>query len=282
MPHTITAKLGFSRRDDEPATPDEVAVPGYPDNRVIPIPTEIRDARDFQPSLEREGFTLARHVSAFAGDRDKAVLTAGYYGEVRDFLKAHLGAAYVRPSGASALLVRYGSHFVGRRAPDGPADVIDDRIPASFLHIDYYPEMARAAATMETEEEAPDTSRFSRMMLIQTWRAVSGGAQDVPLAVCDRRTLDAADISPRTGILSPQNAGEDNPRFTIGGIHRGAGQDWYYFPRLQPDELLLMTAYDSAHDDAWKVGHGAFDNRHTHPDAQPRISFEARFFAWFE
>jgi len=35
----IEALLGFSRRDEEPGMPDDVAVPGYPDNRVVPTPS---------------------------------------------------------------------------------------------------------------------------------------------------------------------------------------------------------------------------------------------------
>jgi hypothetical protein len=120
------------------------------------------------------------------------------------------------------------------------------------------------------------------MMIVQTWRAVSGAPQDVPLALCDRRSLEDSDISPRTGILAPENAPAGaGPRFTIGGIHYNAGQRWYYFPDMEPEEVLLFTGYDSASDDGWKVGHGAFDNRHIRSDSVPRVSFEARFFAWF-
>jgi|KBSSwiS6_1023812.scaffolds.fasta_scaffold36978_1 hypothetical protein len=46
---------------------------------------------------------------------------------------------------------------------------------------------------------------------------------------------------------------------------------------MEPDEVLLFTGYGSASADGWKVGHGAFDNRRTHPHGLPRVSFEARF-----
>jgi hypothetical protein len=279
MAAPIEALLGFSRRDDEPVTADELAVPGYPDNRVVPTRCPIHDARAQRTSLDAEGFVLERHRSAFAGERDKQSLARDYHAEMAAFLRDYLGAAAVHPSGESALLVRYGERLVGRREFERPTDIIDDRIPASFAHVDYYPDVAVQSA----RHIADGLERYARMMIAQTWRAVSGAPQDIPLALCDRRTLDEADISPRTGVLAPENApGLDDPRFVIGGIHHNAAQRWYYFPEMQPDEVLIFTGYDSLRDDGWKVAHGAFDNRHTHPHALPRVSFEARFYAFFE
>jgi hypothetical protein len=124
---------------------------------------------------------------------------------------------------------------------------------------------------------------YSRFLLAQTWRAVSGAPQDVPLAICDRRTIADADLSPRTGILAPENSvGLDDPSFTIGGIHHNPAQDWFYYPDMEPDEVLLFTGYDSAHEDGWKTGHGAFDNRANEPAGIARISFEARFYVFWD
>ena len=244
MSGTIEALLGFSRRNGEPVTADELAVPGYPDNRVAPTRCTIRDARAADARLDREGFTLVRHRSAFALERDKHRLAREYHAEMAEFLTDYLGAAVVHASAESALLVRYGERLVGRRAFERPTDIIDDRIPASFAHVDYYPKVAVQSA----RHVEPGLERFSRMMIAQTWRAVSEPPQDVPLAICDRRTLDDADISPRTGILAPENApGMDDPSFTIGGIHYNPAQHWYYYPEMEPGEVLVFTGYDSAH-----------------------------------
>ena len=275
---TIEALLGFSRRDGEKGEPGDLAVPGYPDNRIVQVPCAIYDARRHAPSLHREGFELVRHGSAHVGQRDKAALARDYHAEMAGFLKQHLGASTVLASAGSALLVRYGARLVGRHPFERPTDIIDDRIPASFNHIDYYPEVALGSARAMGGPE-----HYSRFILVQSWRAVSGAPQDVPLALCDRRTLADGDLSPRTGILAPENApGLADPSFTIGGIHHNPAQRWYYYPDMVPDEVLLFTGYDSAHADGWKVGHGAFDNRHTHPDAPARVSFEARFYAFWD
>ena len=160
----------------------------------------------FQIDVDAEGFTLVRHRSAYAGERDKANLARDYHAEMTLFLKDYLGASTVLASGASALLVRYGERLVGRREFERPTDIIDDRIPASFAHIDYYPEVALASA-----RHMGGPADWSRMMIAQTWRAVSGSPQDVPLAICDRRTLVDADISPKKGVLAPENAPDSTP-----------------------------------------------------------------------
>ena len=97
----------------------DVAVPGYPDNRVVPTRCAIRDARDAGTSLEREGFELVQHRSAHVGERDKAKLAQDYHAEMAGFLQDDFGASTVIPSGGSALLVRYGARLVGRHASSG-------------------------------------------------------------------------------------------------------------------------------------------------------------------
>lgn len=275
---TIEALLGFSRRDGDLAGAGDLAVPGYPDNWVVPTACAIHDARAAGCTLEAEGFELIRHRSAHAGERDKAVLARDYHAEMAAFLREYLGASVVLASGDSALLVRYGERLVGRHPFERPTDIIDDRIPASFAHVDYYPEVALASAS-----HIGGPAEYSRFVIAQTWRTVSGAPQDVPLAICDRRTIADRDISPRKGVLAPENApGLADPSFIIGGIHYDPGQRWYYYPNMEPDELLLFTGYDSDVPHGWKVGHGAFDNRHTHPHGLPRVSFEARFYAFWD
>ena len=101
----VEALLGFSRRAGEAGSPGDVAVPGYPDNRIVQVPCTIHDARLHDASLDREGFTLVRHASAYADERDKGTLARDYHEEIAKFLKEYLGASTVLASGGSALLV---------------------------------------------------------------------------------------------------------------------------------------------------------------------------------
>jgi hypothetical protein len=249
----------------------------------MPVRCRIGDARRSDtPSLDRHGFTLIKHETAFADERDRDVLREGYHDEMADFLKRYMNASRVVPS-PNGLLVRYGDRLVGRRPHVGRTDIIDDKIPASFAHVDYLPDAVRQQAATDAHLEGLEDLEYSRMVVVQTWRAVSEPPQDVPLAICDRRTVEEADISPRKGILDPKNAdGLSATVFYIGGIHFNPYQKWYYYPSMRSDEVLVFTGFDTANPKYSRVPHAAFDNRATHPGAHPRESIEARFYAYYD
>jgi hypothetical protein len=283
MSTTIEAYIGFSKRDNEPVTSDEVAVPGYPDNRIQPTRCQVHDARTTgEPSLDREGFALMDHNSDYAAVRDRQILRKGYNDEMSALLKKQMNASLVVPS-RNGLLVRYGNLLVGRNKHSGATDIIDDKIPASFAHVDYLTEDALESAAMEARIEGIYNISYRRLVIIQTWRAISEPPQDVPLAICDCRTLDEADISRRTGVLAPENSvGMPSPIFYVGGIHYNSRQRWHYYSYMKPNEVLLFTGYDTERPSSAKVAHAAFDNRATHPAANPRESIEARFYVYYQ
>jgi hypothetical protein len=285
MPDSIEAYLGFSKRDSDPVTPDEIAVPGYPDNRIVPVPCSICDARQAKGiALERQGFTLITHKTRFAKERERDHLRIVYNDEMATFIKSFMDASHVVPS-RNGLLLRYGSLLVGRKPHTGPLDIIDDKIPASFAHVDYLSDTdtVLAQAAVEAEIDGQKGIHYSRMIIMQTWRALSPPPQDVPLAICDRRTIEEADISTRTGVLAPENSkGMPTPVFHVGGIHFNVHQRWYYYPHMRSDEVLLFTGFDTANPSYSKVAHAAFDNRAVHPNAEPRVSIEARFYVYYD
>ena len=222
-----------------------------------------------------------QHKSAFAKERDRRILIKDYNDEMARFIRDQTRAALVVPSRAG-LLVRYGERLVGRKPHDGRFDIIDDRIPASFAHVDFLSDAVHDQVGVEARNEGHESVEYSRMVIIQTWRAVSEPPQDVPLAICDCRTLEDADISPRMGVLSPENSATlPSPIFYVGGIHFNPRQKWYYYPAMRADEVLVFTGFDTANPTGAKVAHAAFDNRHTHPDALPRESIEARFYVYY-
>lgn len=52
---------------------------------------------------------------------------------------------------------------------------------------------------------------------------------------------------------------------------------WFYFPKLRPDEVVLLKIYDSLVTGAARLtAHTAFDHPETSPNAAPRRSIELR------
>jgi hypothetical protein len=57
---------------------------------------------------------------------------------------------------------------------------------------------------------------------------------------------------------------------------------WWYFPRMTPEHTLLLKTYDSEADGRARfLGHSAFDDPQTPPDAPMRESIEIRTVALF-
>lgn len=54
------------------------------------------------------------------------------------------------------------------------------------------------------------------------------------------------------------------------------GQRWFHFPRLTPDEAILIKGYDSAEHVARFAPHSAFDDPTSPPGAPERESIETR------
>ena len=85
---SVDAFLNFTIPVSEPQG-DGIVLPGYPDNHVKPFPCRVHDARQLPGygSLEREGFTLLKHETTFADERDREILRIDYQAEVAEFLK---------------------------------------------------------------------------------------------------------------------------------------------------------------------------------------------------
>jgi hypothetical protein len=109
-----------------------------------------------------------------------------------------------------------------------------------------------------------------RFAIVNFWRPVGGRVLRTPLAVCDARTIDPADLIP-SDLVYPDWTGETyaiafNPR------HR-----WYWYPHQTPSEATLLKIYDSATDGPARLSaHSAFDDPASAADAPPRRSIELR------
>jgi len=223
-----------------------------------PHPILIRDARGADATLDEEGFTLRRHVSAVADFTDEREAAAFGRNEA-----AHLVA---HATGASRVHVF--DHTVRRRAPDAA------RQPSTRAHVDYTAASGPQRLRELLGPEAEDLAK-RRFAFINVWRPIRHPAQDWPLALCDARSVDPADLV-ATDIVYPDRHGE------IYGLLHNPQQLWFYYPDMQLDEALLIKCYDSREDIARFAPHTAFANPLTPPGAPPRESIEFRTIAFFD
>lgn len=266
----VRVKLEFVQREpgEGPTYPSAERFGSLP---LVDHEVDILNARPILRtlSLDREGFTLIDHRSEHLNDRDPALTIDEYVDEMNAFVRRHFNASWVTN-------FRHGySPPAIVRSPAGAFGGEGTQPVARLAHVDYTAVSLPLVAAISDYEQGFKSRAFSRMMLIQTWRAVSPAPQDFPLTLCDGSSVAETDLVNATYSRD----GRDHKLWLV---HYNPRQRWYYFPDLNKDELILFKGYDSESKFDPKVLHTGFDNRVARPSANPRMSIETRHLAYFE
>lgn len=261
----VHGKMAFARRSPEEEA-SIVSFPGYENVHLVRYDeVTIRNVRPMvdQLSLDKEGFVLVQHENSCASQRDTGIVRDRYLEEMIPFIKEYFNASWVVPR-RDGVVVRS-----GERSVPGAKGI------AGVAHIDYAPISARMVAARQSQLQGIPIRSYSRLMIIQAWRALSPPPQDVPLAICDASSvLD-------TDIVVHDYSSENGAEWKSAVLHYSPGYRWYYFPEMTSDELLLFKGYDSVENLNAQAAYAAFDNRRAHPNAEPRESIEAQFFVYY-
>jgi len=96
-----------------------------------------------------------------------------------------------------------------------------------------------------------------------------------PLALCDAQSLSEENLV-ASDLKYPDRTGETY------SITYNPNHCYYYFPRMQADEAVLIRCFDSAPEGAARFSaHTGFDDPTAPPDALPRESLEVRTLVFF-
>jgi hypothetical protein len=218
---------------------------------------------DEQLTLDGQGFALMRSPTTTVNLYDEDEVRAVYYPEVERVVKEATGAARV--------LVFDHNVRCGPMAKEG---LNGAREPVRFAHNDYTLKSGpqRVRDLMGDEAEALLKNRF---VFINVWRPIRGPVEEAPLAVCDAKSMRLADFVP-TDLKYRDRTGE------VYSVAFNPEHRWFYFPRMQRDEALLLKCYDSSTDGRARwTAHTAFDDPTSPPDPASRESIEARTIAFF-
>jgi hypothetical protein len=190
----------------------------------------IRNGREVlgELSLDTNGFMLTPHETAVEDFYDPDEVKSVYYPEIERLLKR-----------VTADRVLIFDHLVRNRvlAERGEKGA---REPAKIVHNDYSLKSAPCRVRDHLPEEADRLLR-NRFAEINVWRAIRGPIESSPFALCDARSPGAEDIVP-TDLVYRERVGETYG-FLYDPKHR-----WYYFPRLERNEAILLKCYDSKDD----------------------------------
>jgi len=224
----------------------------------------IRDARPLigRLSLDKEGFVLLRHQSAVENFYDENEITSAYYPECERVIKEATGAARV---------VAF-DHIVRNAAMSAKANTI--KIPAKRVHNDYtvWSSPMRVRQLMGDEAEELLKHRYA---IINLWRPIRGPVLESPLTLCDAQSLSEENLI-ASDLKYPDRTGETY------SITYNPNQRYYYFPKMQADEAVLIRCFDSAPEGAARFSaHTGFDDPTSPPDAPLRESLEVRTLVFF-
>ncbi|CAN7312736.1 CmcJ/NvfI family oxidoreductase [Variovorax sp. LjRoot84] len=222
----------------------------------------IRDGRPLaalgELSLDRSGFQHLAHRSALADFSDGAAIRSIYYPESEQLLRT--------ATGAEKVVVFDHTLRDSARGSRGTASL---REPVRRVHNDQtFVSGPRRVRDHLSPEEAAERLKH-RFAIVNLWRPLAT-VERLPLALCDARSIALEDLVP-SDLVYRDKVGETYS-FTYNPAHR-----WYWFPKLRPDEVLLLKIYDSLADSTARLtAHTAFENPADAPDAPPRRSIELR------
>ena len=213
-------------------------------------------------SLDINGFVLTEHETAVKDFYDSDEVKSVYYPEVERLLKRVTGGERVV---VFDHIVR--NPLLAERGEKGA------RSPAKFVHNDYTFKSAlrRVRDLLPMEADRLLQNRFAE---INVWRTIRSPIESSPLALCDARSLGTEDIVP-IDLVYRDSVGE------IYGFLYNPKHRWYYFPRLERNEPILLKCYDSKDDGRARfTAHTSFDDPNSPPNAAPRESIEVRGFVF--
>ena len=230
----------------------------------------IRDMRPIAAGLplDRQGFVLHRHETALQDLYDDAAIERIYNRETEDLLKAYAGADQVVIFDHT----RRSDDDVGAANPDGV------RGPAARVHVDYTtvsgPIRARAILGEELFDRIIEGG--GRIVQVNVWRPITGPVRRTPLALADAESIRPEELV-ATEQIFPDRVGE------IFQLAYAPEQLWYWAPRMDRDEVLLIKGWDSIDDGRARfTPHGAFRLPDQRPEDPVRQSIETRTYMLFE
>jgi hypothetical protein len=254
---------------------------GDPSRDVLtldPQLVQVEDARlrEHPPSLAREGFALFSHKSVVSDFSNAQELARVHPLETERLLLDLTGADKVV---ISANAVRR----CLERSPDSGKFTHSGKLFNShlgyFVHIDISD--STAAMFAERWRRPKDHGRsVRRAAQYNVWRVLSPPPQDMPLAVCDSRSVSPSDLVESDAMMDIPGKPETSYEGLV--IRYSPRHRWSYFSNMNRDEVLVFKSHDSDPGQPHHVPHSAFNNPACPPGVAPRVSIEMRGIAyWF-
>ncbi len=208
---------------------------------------DLRTARE-SVALDAHGFMLASHASNVAHTAEIAdtnltaqnglpAINKAYYDELLPLIREISGARDVVPQ-ATGLTVRF-SRRSQRQSWAGAA---------GFIHLDVTARSVSRFLKFSLDAAERPLQRWRRVVMYQTWRAVTEPPQDNLLTLCDRRSVPASDVVFYDAIIGEKGTALESVEAR--SCRYGVDHRWWYVSDMGPKDLLVFIGYDSAEPEA--------------------------------
>lgn len=152
--------------------------------------------------------------------------------------------------------------------------------PALMAHVDFNADTLRDWVTRLGGDRGEALAR-RRLVNVNLWTPIRP-VENSPLAVCDASSIERSDFM-NVKFGKPETFETDTFRggFESGGFVLGfnAAHRWFYYPDMQPDEVLAFRLCDTDDPDLHMTAHTAFEDPTSRPGSPKRMSYELRTIA---
>jgi hypothetical protein len=226
---------------------------------------KVHNARELSDAatLDVEGFSIHSLESAVGDFFDPAQVRSTYYAEATELVRWVTGARRVE-----AFDYNIRSNPMAEAGENGAQHAV------RFAHNDYT-ERSGPVRVRDLFPDEADELLGRRFAVINVWKPIRVVADDMPLAICDARSI-------RDGELLATDLEYSDRTGEIYSLAFNPEHEWFYYPRMATDEVLLLKCYDSEKDGRARfTAHSAFANPAAASDAPARESIEVRTIAFF-
>ena len=282
--------------------------PVDPQGEPVPRTTLIKDARPLQDAgsltLESNGFALVAHDTVLTKDdfyKGRGLIESVYYHEMEQLIQQKLGAdrvfvlaSQVRNSAKATELnptelnpFEEKTPTMGRAAADwAPAQVSSY---ASKVHTDFTG--SKSAEKFYRAAGIPEGTKV-RYVLINAWRNISDTdpVYNQPLALLDSTAVTANEMvrvneqlkhGARCQFRDGMSTNDCAEQYRL-TAERASEHEWFYYPHMRKDEVLLFKQFDSDPTRSSRFTfHSSFSDPAVAADLPKRESVEVRAMAIF-
>jgi hypothetical protein len=215
--------------------------------------------------LDKQGFILTKFDTAVTDFYDDEEVRSVYYPEMEQIVK--------QATGCSKVVVF--DHTIRVDNEDTQTE-LKVRGPVRNMHNDFTRNSAPQRVRDLLPPEEAEVRLKKRYGSINVWRPIVGPVETAPLAICGWDSIEEKNLI----------AAERRYNDRIGGVLHlvhNPEQRWYYFPRMEREEVVLLKCFDSLEDGTAKwTCHGSFKDPNSPSDARPRESIEIRTLYFFD